>query len=138
MLMAKKVRWITSLSNGETLYEERGNFKTIDGELSPWLRLLSYLEDNDLKITSIALTYDERTRYNLPSTSNSPKFHAFSEADKPVSFNFFRKYGGNVIDGSVDTATADHFTVIEALYEDGKTVQVWVDEANGNSWTLSK
>jgi len=26
--------------------------------------------------------------------------------------------------------------VIEAQYEDGKVVQLWVDEANGNTWTL--
>lgn len=134
--MTKKVRWIASLSNGETLYEERGNFKTIQGELSPWLRLLSYLTEKDLTITSIALTFDERTRYNLPSLSKSPKFHAFSTAAKPVAFNFFRKLGGNVIDGKIDPRTADHFAVIEAQYESGQVVQVWVDDSNGNTWTL--
>jgi len=132
----QKVRWITSLNNGETLYEERGNFKTIKGELSPWQRLLVYIQDNSLEITSIALTYDERTRFNLPSAGKSPKFHAFSLAAKPVSFLFFRKLGGNVIDGQIDRETADHFAVIEATYEDGNKIQLWVDEANGNCWTL--
>tara|TARA_R110000851_G_scaffold96046_2_gene208435 strand:+ start:1929 stop:2339 length:411 start_codon:yes stop_codon:yes gene_type:complete len=134
--MTKKVRWIASLSNGQTLYEERGNFKTIQGELSPWLRLLLYLTENNLAITSIALTFDERTRYNLPSLSKSPKFHAFATAAKPVAFNFFRKMGGDVIDGSIDADTADHFAVIEAQYEGGQVIQVWVDDSNGNTWTL--
>ena len=134
--MIKKVRWIASLSNGQTLYEERGNFKTIDGELSPWLRLLSYATENNLSITSIALTFDERTRYNLSSLGKNPKFHAFAQAAKPVAFNFFRKLGGDVIDGKVNAETADHFGVIEAQYESGQVVQVWVDDANGNTWTL--
>ena len=134
--MIKKVRWIVSLSNGQTLYEERGNFKTIDGELSPWLRLLLYATENNLSITSIALTFDERTRYNLPSLGKNPKFHAFANAPKPIAFNFFRKMGGDVIEGAIDQETADHFAVIEAQYEDGKVVQLWVDDSNGNTWTL--
>ena len=132
----KKVRWIASLSNGETLYEERGNFKTIEGELSPWQRLLLYINENELKITSIALTYDEKTRYNLISLSANPKFHAFSNAKKPEGFNFFRKLGGDVIDGKIDRVTADNFSVIEAIYKDGRKIQLWVDDNNGNSWTL--
>jgi len=135
-MINKKVRWIASLDNGETLYEERGNFKTLKGVLSPWQRLLLYLDEKGLKITSIALTFDERTRYNLPSAGKTPKFHAFSIAAKPESFNFFRKMGGNVIEGKIDLVTADNFAVIEAFYPGGKVVQVWVDDDNGNTWTL--
>jgi len=133
----KKVRWIVSLSNGETLYEERGNFKTIKGELSPWQRLLSYIAENELEIRSISLVHSETgRRYHVPSAGSSPKFHAFATAPKPIDYKFFRKIGADVLKGGViDPDKADHFSVIEAVYSDNR-VQLWVDEKNGNCWTL--
>lgn len=140
--MKKKVRWIVSLSNGETLYEERGNYRTIEGELSPWQRLQAYITENQLEITSIVLTYQVKLGndvrdlyYNVPSAARDPKFHAFANAPKPTGYNFFRKMGGDVINGQVDPGTADQFTVAEAIYQDYK-LQLWIDESTGNAWTL--
>lgn len=55
--LAKKVddtvprdRWIASLSNGETIYENN-----IKGEAPSWARLTMYVEDNDLSITNLRL-----------------------------------------------------------------------------------
>lgn len=43
--------WTASLSNGETLTEE----KVIAGERSPWQKLLAYMRHNDLKMTGLRL-----------------------------------------------------------------------------------
>lgn len=56
-----KERWIASLSNGETIYEN--NFKD---ELPAWERLGQYCEDNDLSITSLRLQI-AGTEVKLPS-----------------------------------------------------------------------
>jgi len=68
--MKKKVRWVVSLSNGETIYEERGNYRKIEGELSPWQRLQAYITDNELEITSIVLTYQVKLGNEVPRSGS--------------------------------------------------------------------
>lgn len=130
-----KAKWTVGLSNGETLHEEKGDFCTITGALSPWQRLLGHLAEAGATITSLSLYADDGRRWNLPSAGKAPKFKAFAEAPKPVSFRMFRKAGADLRqDGSVQEQ--DLFTVAEATYEDGKKLQVWVDEGTLNSWNL--
>lgn len=124
--------WKVSLSNGETLYQHKGDFCIVPGELSPWQRMLKYLRDNNLSITSLSLYTDSGQTFNLPSLGKNPKFHAFHSATKPNGFNFFYKAGLDV----VGQEEQDLFAVIEAQYDTHK-LQIWVDCNNvQNSWSL--
>lgn len=141
----KKVLFTSSLSNGETITEEKGNFETIEGALSPWQRFLQYTEENNLKITSLSLCTRDGRRWNIPSAGKSPKFRQFNEIPKPVSFRLFRikaRESGQV--NSMSEAVAelnkaedlDIHTVIEATYESGSKLQVWVSEESLTSWSV--
>ncbi len=126
--------WKVSLSNGETLYEHKGDYCVVEGELSPWNRLLQYLTDNSLTITSISLYTDSGKSFNLPSMGKNPKFHAFAVAPKPLSYSFFNKMGQDALGG--DDMQTDLFAVIEAKYEH-TALQLWVDRNNTNNvWSL--
>lgn len=130
-----KVLFTASLSNGETIHEEKGNFQTITGELSPWQRLLAFCASQKATITSLALYTADGKRWNIPSAGKTPKFKAFADCEKPISYRFFRKIGADMrADGTIENT--DHFNVIEATYTDGKKIQVWVDDEGENSWTL--
>lgn len=133
----KKVLWTVSLSNGENVYEEKGDFKTIDGELSPWQRLIAYMAEKGVSITSLSLYSNDGRRWNLPSGGNNPKFHAFGVAPKPYAYKFMRKVAAEQrSDGTGNGEWEDLHVIIEARYEDGKALQVWVDDETGNSWSL--
>jgi hypothetical protein len=129
-----KVLWTVSLSNGETLYEDKGNFQTIEGALSPWRRLLAYMEEKSLTITSLSLYTSDGRRWNIPSMGKNPKFHVFAAAPKPSGYRFFRKFGQDQTGGNA--GVEDHFTCIEAVYEGGTKMQVWVDESSLTSWAF--
>jgi len=122
-----KARWKISLNNGQTFYEGKGNFKTIAGELSPYQKLLKYIQENNLTITSMALYTDDNRVHNSPSKGKNPHFKAFHESTKPIKYIFERKIGYNM-GGDVDK-----FTVISAVYEDNKKMSIWVDESNSNN-----
>lgn len=128
------VRWSVSLNNGATLYEEKGDYVSIQGVLSPWQRLLKYVEENNLQITSLALYTEDGRRFNLPSAGNNPRFKAFGEAEKPVKYRAYRRVGMDVLTGS--DQKEEVFTIAEAEYTDGKKLQLWVDEKTHIAWTL--
>lgn len=141
----KKVLFIASLSNGETVTEEKGNFTTVEGELSPWQKLLSYCGENNLTITSLSLCTRDGMRWNIPSAGKSPKFRQFTLAQKPTAFRLFRvkaRESGNV--SSMDEAIeklreaeeVDIHTVIEAKYDSSDVLQVWVSEESLTSWSV--
>lgn len=130
--METKVKWFVSLSDGQTLFEGKGDYKVIKGELSPWQRLLKTLDKR--RITSLSLYTDDGKRFNLPSAGKNPKFKVFADAEMPESYNFFRKAGSDIMEGQVQNYEV--YTVIEAIYKD-KKLQLWVSEANpDNCWTL--
>ncbi len=56
-----KDRWVASLSNGETIFEDE-----IKNEIPAWERLTSYCEDNDLHITNLRL-HIANTEVKLPA-----------------------------------------------------------------------
>ncbi len=129
--MKTQVMWTVSLSNGETLYEGKNEYQIVAGEPSPWQRLNKYIDKNNLKITSISLYIDGR-RFNLPSSGKNPKFKVFSDAEKPVAYNFFRKMGQDVLG---ENRTTETFSIIEAIYKN-KRLQVWVNNETLNSWSV--
>ena len=139
MNLKSNVFWQVSLSNGETFYENKGIFVLIPGELSPWKRLLNYIVEHKVEITSLSLfTKDGRT-FNLPSAGKNPKFAPFALAEKPIDYIFNRYLAREheVVDMKVvKTEATDWFAVIEAIYPTYK-LQLWVDENNTrNSWVL--
>jgi hypothetical protein len=129
-----KVHWIAGLSNGETAHEGKGNFQIIEGELSPWQRLLRHIETNSLRITSLSLGTDDGRRWNLPSAGKNPKFHAFATAPRPTAYRMFRSAAMDVMDGSGEWG--DLYTCAEAEYENGTKMQVWVAEDTLAAWSV--
>ena len=129
--MQTQVKWVASLSDGTRAYEGKNEYEEIEGELSPWQRLLKYIDKNGLKITSIGLYCGEQ-RWNLPSAGKNPKFRAFDVAEQPVSYRFYRRVGFNVLSGKREE---EMFNVIEANYLD-RILQTWVSQDGKSSWSL--
>jgi hypothetical protein len=126
------VNWAVGLSNGLSLQEGRGDYEVVQGELSPYNRLLTFIEKNNLKITSLSLLCGDR-RWILPSAGKNPKFKIFGEVPQPISYKFFRKLG---VDLDFKTGRKEeHYSVIEAQYEHYK-LQVWVNEDTLASWSI--
>ena len=57
-----KNRWIVSLSNGETIFEDYR-----DNEEPAWKRLALYVEANDLSITGMRVQFESGLKIKLPS-----------------------------------------------------------------------
>lgn len=139
------VKFKVSLSNGETHYEGKGQFQEIPNELSPWNKLINYTIQKKCLITSLSLYTDDGRTFNLPSLGKSPKFREFSNIDKPIDFNLFRKIASDMdairIKERIEVGNkevTDWYTVAEAIYKDYR-LQIWVDEFNTkNSWVLVK
>lgn len=135
-LQVHKVKWQVSLSDGQTLFEDKGDFAVVPGELSPWNKLLKYIEDNSLAITSLSLYTDDGRTFNLPSLGKNPKFRAFDLATKPTKLMLERKFA---VDAD-DKDNPDMFTTICAWYDFENIIiklSIWVSEANpNNSWSL--
>lgn len=129
----KNIGWKVSLNDGSTHYEGKGNYLHLDGELSPWQRLVAHLEANNLHITSLGLYTSDGRTFNLPSAGNNPVFHAFSKSDKPLKYLCYRKVGLDVLGKN----KSSNFIVAEAQYAT-HSLQVWVDCLNTrNSWVLA-
>ena len=126
-------KWFCSLSNGNTYYEGKNQYQIIKGELSPWQRLLKHIEKENLQITSVGLYMDNGQRWNLPAIGKNPKFKAFDDAEKPISYRFFRKAGMDILRGRQQEP--DIYSVIEANYLN-KILQTWVSQDGKSSWSL--
>jgi len=129
-----KPLWSASLSNGETLYEGKGNYRRLPGKLSPWERLLQHLQNTGATITSLSLYTDGGLRWNLPSAGKNPHFHEFTNAKKPISYKMFRKMGNDIL--GKDAGKEDLYTVAHAEYEGGHTVEIWVNDDTRASWSV--
>ena len=128
------IKWAVGLSDGTNAYEGKKEYRHIEGELSPWQRLLKYTEREGLEITSLSL-YFEGKRWNLPSKGSNPKFREFTTSDKPIGYKCFRKLGADILQGG-GMENEELYTVAEAEYEDYK-LQVWVlDKEPYPSWTV--
>ncbi len=128
-----------SLSNGETIFEGKGDYQGIEGQPSPWQRLLSHLAVSAATITSLAI-YAGARRYMLPSVGKGgPNFIAYQEAPRPIGFTFYRKLGQNLNATMQPTSNAEVFAVAQATMPDGSKLELWVSDENpDNCWTLSR
>lgn len=91
--MTAKALWCASLSDGSTHHEGKGDFKSAEGQLSPWRRLLAFASEKGLTVTSLSLCSEDGRNWSLPSAGRNPKFRAFAEAERPVGYSCFRKVG---------------------------------------------
>jgi hypothetical protein len=134
--MEQKVKWTVSLNNGETLYENKGLFTNVLGELSAWNKLQNYINENNLTITSLSLMTDAGQRWNLPSMGKNPKFKAFDTAVKPYKYVLERKVG---VDWD-DKDNLDTFTTISAYLKiEGNDYKqtIWVQDNNPQvTWVI--
>lgn len=132
--MTPKAKWKVSLSNGETFYEDKGNFKALPGELSPWQRLLLYLQEKNVNITYLGLYSDDNKTWNLPSSGRNPKFSMFSKTKKPINYRMFRTSAMDIsLTGG--KSASENYTVIESEYEN-MFLQIWVSEEDiNNCWS---
>lgn len=136
----KKVLWTVGLSNGETIAEEKGNFQTVEGELSPWQKLLSYCAEKGVTITSLSLYTKDGMRWNLPSAGKNPKFGELQNLPKAVDFIMQRKIAQERRSDALDkdAGWVDKHTVAIAVFEDGRRLEVWVAEETLISWSILK
>lgn len=132
----QKVLWYASLANGEDITEGKGDFKVIEGALSPWQRLIEYLCDAKTEVTALSLFTKEGHRWNLPSAGKNPRFAEMQFATKPVDFRMFRKAAVEQKHGQQQGGWQDRHTCIEAIYEDGARLQLWVEEETLKSWSI--
>ena len=135
------VKWKVSLSNGETLFEGKGDYQDIPNQPSPWQRLQKYISDNKLEITSLSLYTDKGQTWQLPSSGSNPKFSEFAKVKKPLDYDMCRKIAreAKVVKMATEKAVvAEWYTVIKAIYKDYE-LQIWVSELNtNNSWVLRR
>lgn len=126
-------RWTVSLSSGETFYEGKGKFEVIPGEQSPWNRLMDYIQDNNLQITSLGIYAKTGQRYNLPSSGIRPKMGLY-KTKVPRSYKFWRCLGRELDGRSED----DVYAVLECVFDpNGSKVQMWVSDKDVRKVWLS-
>jgi hypothetical protein len=91
-------RWIASLSNGETIFED--NRANLD---SAWRRLSKYIKEKDLKITQLRFQHNGKT-VTMPSHADG-YFHLNKVFEGPgnVGGKFFRGIG--VVNNNITTIT---------------------------------
>ncbi len=110
--------WSVGLSNGDTIFEGKVGFEVIAGEVSPWQRLLNFLEMTGLEITSIQIK-KHGNMYSLPS--KVPKFGG----EIPERYSYFRRA---IVDiNKENVVNTYHYMCVEAHYSD-YVLQLWVDE----------
>ena len=131
--MTHYVKWMVGLSDGSNIYEDKGDFKRVAGEKTPWLKLKKYLDDKGVEITSLSLYTDGGDRWVLPSSGSSPKFQELRDIKQPNSYKFRRK-------AKIEQSTGNtrEYAVVIAEYDD-YDIEIWVLEKEPNpSWSLIK
>lgn len=129
--MKHNVKWFASLSNGETVFEDKGAFLEEEGALSPWWKFQSYLQETQTSITSFGLYSDQGHRWLLPSIGKNSRFIQYAmNSERPISFNAYRRADHCIGEGQTI------YTVAEAKYEDDNVIQIYVDNNNLEiTWT---
>lgn len=125
-------RWVVSLSDGSSATEGRGEFKNIKDEPSAWQKLLSHLQENNLKITALRLEVLGR-RYHLPSL-NTAKHKFLSKVPKEIYYR--RKVTNDVFVTDLNLIKKDNYErFIGAIADYGDfLVKLWVNEETGDSY----
>lgn len=83
-------RWIVSLDNGETIFED-----IIEGKPVAWERLKEYLKDNDLRITQLRhqITNRRQNPGNTTLKKNADGYVALKKIGVNDQGNVTRSYG---------------------------------------------
>lgn len=142
-----RVSFTASLSNGEIIVENKGDWCWVDGLKSPWQRLIRYAVEKKLAITSLSLITPNGQILTLPPIGKAHfvAYVGIPEADRPLDFEvkryLAREMSANGAKGTVEiesVAIKEFYTIAEAIYKDF-TLQLWVNELNpANSWTVYK
>jgi hypothetical protein len=125
--------WIATLSNGETVVENTGKFRVIEGQRRPWVRLCSLVEENDLHLTSLRLNFKGKTvhmpkkfdKFNLEG--KPPVFYSLNYAieadnltgdvDQTFWINLAAHYESFVVNHLTNLSTGDSHIVVTEPYE---------------------
>ncbi len=87
------IKWVATLSNGDTVAEKSGEWQEVPGQRTPWVRFAKFAAEKDLFLTSLRLNIDGRTvhmprinfdRFAMNETSLAPLFYSLQyhmEAD---------------------------------------------------------
>lgn len=142
-----KISFLVTLSNGEKVIENRGDYRWIDGQPSPWNRLITYVAKNKLSISWLGLVTEDGQVYNLPMSGGKSRFAEFNKPDS-IKPNYYEVKRFLARDMDVvaenrraniqDVRVVEFYTIAEAIYT-GFTVQLWVDEIHPKrSYTVVK
>lgn len=113
-----RVRWIASLSNGETIFED-----IMPNEEAAWKRLGDYVRENKLAITKVRVQINE-LNVDLPA-----KQEGYIQKKKISSMG--SNMSRNVCIGYVDSGRA----ILHQLGEDRSSVTTYIDDP-GPPWTI--
>lgn len=127
------VRWVATLSNGDTAVEHVGEYKVEEGKRLPWVRLTKFAAENGLHLTSLRLNFRGRT-IHMPRMN----FDRFSLNDKsiaPIFYSLQYILEGDVMGGMDPTYFVDlvaHYPKFDVHYiqdvTDGNNSWVTVTE----------
>lgn len=143
-----QVGFIASLSDGQTIVENKGDWCWLEGLKSPWQRLVRYTAENKLLITSLSLYTPLGTTFTLPTIGGKPRFKGYTNLtpeEQPIDYEVKRfiaqehDVGVKMKKAEVKkTAIEEFYTIAEAIYKE-HILQIWVSEINLNhSWTVYK
>jgi hypothetical protein len=123
-------RWVATLSDGTTAVEKSGEYSIKPGERKPWVRLCSFLVENDLHLTSLRLVYRGRT-IHLPRPDFG-RFDLFEKALDPHSYSLQYHMEADTTSGSW---VQSKFIDLAAHFEDDLAVHYIHELEDGNtSW----
>jgi len=131
MTPTPEVRWIATISDGSTAVEHSGEYTVRPGERKPWVRLCTFLAENDLHLTSLRLNLMGRT-IHLPR-SKFDRFDMNERSRAPHSYSL--QYH---IEGELDNGTFSQTQFVDlAAHYDGFSVHYVQDITDGNnSWVI--
>ena len=144
-------RWLVSLSDGTTAIEGKHPFEEIEGQLSPWQRLVRHCAINNLIFTAIRIELDVEKdgqvfthHFNLPSKSPKQKW-AHLKPLIPTHFDYHRRVEMMMGNAQINEQGALQvekvggdvkYIEITAYYPDFN-LMILVDEDNASeSWSL--
>ena len=131
-------RWVATLSNGQTIVEDSGEFTFSPGEPKPWVKLTRYLGESDLYLTSLRLNFKGRT-IHMPRT-NFGKFGMTEHSMSPLFYSLqyqLEAEMGSSQDGPVGTQWAQkHYVDLIAHYPTWDVHYVQDLEDGNTSWVI--
>lgn len=135
MKTQKKVYWRVGLSNGENLQENSPIFLPGLEKKSAWQQLQLYIFLHKISITSLSLFTSTGQNFLFPSLGNHPNFKAYQDIERPISYKFFRKIFQPFTAGKIPLKP-ESYSVIQAQYDNGSVLEMWVCNNSFNCWTL--